>query len=129
MGFLYFIGGMSSVVEKSAPWRPVKDAKFSRSKVEKEIEAIVKEKVGDKPYDSQSAMQTSKELSTEIQERVKTLGHVRYKLVVQTFIAENTNQGLRVSSRCLWDPETDGFAEFTFTTETMHVTALVFGLY
>jgi hypothetical protein len=75
-------------------------------------------------------MQHSKDISQTIQEAIADMRNLaRYKFVVQVFIAEACNQGMRVSSRCLWDPETDGFAEFTHSTEHMHVTALVFGLY
>lgn len=38
-------------------------------------------------------------------------------------------QGLRVASKCLWDPNFDNWASYTFTNESIHCTAIVFGVY
>jgi hypothetical protein len=118
-----------SISEKNAPWKPAPGTKFMRRDVEKVVKSIIAERIGDKPYNYAESMQISKDLCTLIQESVQDMNYNRYKLVVQVIIAENCNQGIRVSSRCLWDSETDGFAEFTHSTGHMHVTALVFGLY
>ena len=42
------------------------------------------------------------------------LKYARYKFVVQVILGENKSQGVRVASRCLWDPETDNYATFSF---------------
>ncbi len=111
------------------PMKPTSGTKFIRRDVERVIDAIIKDKVGDRPYVYADSMQMSKDVAQAIQQQVQELGYTRYKLVVQVFITEACNQGMRITSRCLWDPETDGFGEFTRTTEHMHVTAVVFGLY
>ena len=69
------------------------------------------------------------ELSGDIQQAVRAKGYTRYKLIVTVTIVEACQQGMRLASRCLWDPETDNFAEYTYSSETMHATVLVFGLY
>ena len=121
---------MNSVgVDKHAPWKPEPGTKFLRRDVEKVIGEIVTGYVGDKPYVSSEAMAMSREMATQIQDRVASMKYIRYKVVVQVFVTENCNQGMRIASRCLWDPENDGFAEFNHSTKHMHVTALVFGLY
>jgi hypothetical protein len=38
----------------------------------------------------------------------------RYKFVVQVSITSTTGQGVRVASRCLWDPKKDNFATAVF---------------
>ena len=38
-------------------------------------------------------------------------------------------QGLRIGSKCLWDPNFDGSASYTFTNESIHCTGIVFGCY
>jgi hypothetical protein len=43
----------------------------------------------------------------------------RYKLVVQVVIGENKGQSVRVSSRCLWDTDTDNYASFSFKNVRM----------
>ena len=116
-------------VDKAQPWKPAPGSKFMRRDVEKVVEAVIAEVIGDKPYNYAESMQLSKDICAQVQERVADMGYTRYKVVVQTFIAEACNQGMRISSRCLWDPETDGFAEFSYSNTQMHVTAVVFGLY
>jgi len=39
----------------------------------------------------------------------------RYKIAVQVLVGENKGQGLRVTSKCLWDPTVDNSASYTFT--------------
>ena len=42
------------------------------------------------------------------------LKYARYKFVVQVVMGENKAQGVRVASRCLWNPETDNYATYNF---------------
>lgn len=39
----------------------------------------------------------------------------RYKVVVQVTIGEMKHQGVMLSSKCLWDPNTDNYASETFS--------------
>ena len=39
----------------------------------------------------------------------------RYKLAIQVLVGENKGQGLRVTSKCLWDPQFDNSASYTYT--------------
>ena len=47
----------------------------------------------------------------------------------QIVLGQNKQQGVRVASRCLWDTETDNFASYTFSSDAMWCTAMVFGCY
>jgi len=38
----------------------------------------------------------------------------RYKLAVQVIVGENKGQGIRVTSKCMWDPNIDNHASYTF---------------
>jgi len=38
----------------------------------------------------------------------------RYKLAVQVIVGENKGQGVRVTSKCLWDPTIDNSATYTY---------------
>uniref|UniRef100_A0A672YR70 Tctex1 domain containing 2 n=1 Tax=Sphaeramia orbicularis TaxID=375764 RepID=A0A672YR70_9TELE len=54
----------------------------------------------------------------------------RYKLVVQVVIGEQRGQGVKMSSRCLWDADTDNYAEDVFmNVSNMFCVAAVFGSY
>eukprot|EP01084_Bolivina_argentea_P207777 354436_1 len=109
--------------------RPRPGTKFLRSSVEKIASEVLEEGLRDVKYDAEDAASISKELSRTIQNRVKELGYERYKLVTQVTITQASGQGLRVSSRCLWDPEVDNYAEAVYKNETLIAVALVFGCY
>lgn len=57
------------------------------------------------------------------------LSKSRYKIVVQTTLGQMKDQGIRVASRCLWDPSTDNYASAQFTNATIFCSVLVFALY
>ena len=57
------------------------------------------------------------------------LSYPRYKIVVQVVLGQSKNQGVKIASRCLWDTETDNYASYTYTSESLWCTAMVFGLY
>ncbi len=109
--------------------KPKTGTKFIKPDVEKVIEKVCVEKVGNKPYVFEEVQPLIKEICADIQQRVLQLGYERYKLVSQVSIIEVAQQGMRIGSRCLWDPEVDNYAEYTYSTPTMHVNVLMFGLY
>ena len=43
------------------------------------------------------------------------LSRSRYKIVVQTTVGQLRDQGIRVASRCLWDPNTDNYASTSYS--------------
>jgi hypothetical protein len=110
--------------------KPAPGKKFMKRTVEQITEEIIRAKIEGKSYAYEDSLNWSKELSADILAAIQTkCDYERYKIVVQVSIAEACQQGMRVSSRCLWNPDTDNFAECTVSTEAMHCTALVFGLY
>eukprot|EP00755_Sulcionema_specki_P021997 Sspe_Gene.75444::Locus_47138_Transcript_1_1_Confidence_1.000_Length_568::g.75444::m.75444 len=109
--------------------KPREGTKFLKRDVEKVMEAILYAKLHDKEYDPNEQAQLTKELCTEIQSEVKKMGYERYKLVIQVNITEARGQGIRIASRCLWDPEQDNYAEAIFKSQHMWCCALCFGCY
>lgn len=53
----------------------------------------------------------------------------RYKIIVQTVVGQQKQQGIRVASRCLWDTATDSVSSFTYNSDSLWATVMVFGLY
>jgi hypothetical protein len=53
----------------------------------------------------------------------------RFKVVVQTTVGQMRDQGIRIASRCLWDPTTDNYASCSYSNETLFCSALIFALY
>lgn len=110
--------------------KPRPGTKFMKRDVEKAIESVCNDKVGpNRQYVFEEVQPLIKDICAELQQRVLALGYERYKLVSQVTIIEAGQQGIRIASRGLWDPEVDNYAECTYTTPTMHVNVLAFGLY
>jgi len=53
----------------------------------------------------------------------------RYKFVVQVYIGERRDQGVRVGSRQFWDAGTDNMASETFTNDHIYAVATAFAVY
>lgn len=68
-------------------------------------------------------------MTTSTQHKRAELNFPRYKIIVQVVLGENRHQGVRVASRCLWDAASDNYASFTFKSDTLWCTAMVFGVY
>ena len=80
---------------------PKDDEKFYPSVVRKVINDILTEKLTGVNYDDKVAQALALEISNLVKIRCKGLKMPRYKIIVQTFIGEHMNQGLRVTSKCL----------------------------
>lgn len=44
-------------------------------------------------------------------------------------VGQQKQQGIRVASRCLWDTATDSVSSFTYNSDSLWATVMVFGLY
>lgn len=53
----------------------------------------------------------------------------RYKVVVQVTMGERKDQDVRVTSRCLWDTETDNYASASMQNASTWISVVVFGMY
>ncbi|EPY29557.1 dynein light chain [Strigomonas culicis] len=109
---------------------PSQGTKFSRSVVEKVIAEVCEEVIGeDRTFVFEETQPLIKDICNEVQQRVVRLGYERYKMITHVVVAEAAQQGLRVASRCLWDPDTDNYASYTYSTANMHVSVVLFGAY
>ena len=86
---------------------------------------------GDEPaYDDKEAQDMSLDISDRVREEMaNVLKGSRYKVVVQTLIGPVADQGVRVASRCLWDPSTDNYAKYSYEGKSQFITVLIFALY
>lgn len=72
----------------------------------------------------------SKDIADKIREKCKSSLNVpRYKIVVQVTIGQMKDQGVRITSRCLWDTSTDNYAAVSFQNQHIWASAVVFGMY
>ena len=49
--------------------------------------------------------------------------------MVQVLIGEQKGEGVRMSTRCLWDAEADNYASHTFLNDSLFCVAVVYGIY
>ena len=72
----------------------------------------------------------SKDIADKIKEKCKsTMDLPRYKIIVQVTIGQMRDQGVRITSRSLWDTTTDNYATVSYQNQNIWASAIVFGLY
>ncbi|KAK3090724.1 hypothetical protein FSP39_014101 [Pinctada imbricata] len=103
--------------------------KFNPNRVEKIMKSVLESYLDGESYEPKMCANLAQNLSEVIKSRVKDLGFLRYKLVCNVIIGENSNQDMRMVSRCLWNPETDSFAEAHFNKGKLYAVASVFATY
>ncbi|XP_076001294.1 dynein light chain Tctex-type 5-A-like [Genypterus blacodes] len=80
-------------------------------------------------YEVEWSQQMTKTLCEVIKSHVKDLKIPRYKVVVMVHIGHITGQGLRNSSRCLWDASNDTCASYSFKNSSLFGVATVYATY
>ena len=98
---------------------------------EKILSKLEPAKKGDPPmeYDEDEVKDWVVEIADKIKADVKLLNIPRYKVVVQVTIGSQSNQGVRIASRCLWNTGTDNYASFSYTNSSLWCNAMIFGVY
>ena len=116
----------------------IRKCRFYPSKVKNAIEDVVHEILKDKHvYDhDQAANAWCPQIVEKVRDKLKGplpnspgMNIDRYKLIVSAFIGEVKGQGIKIASKCLWDVANDNYATYTYSTETMFCTCMVFGIY
>lgn len=88
--------------------------KVSVASIKEIISVALNEKLTGMTYETEKCNDAAKSLADIIRNRLKALGYSRYKFVVQVFVGERRDQGVRVGTRCFWDSGTDNQASDTF---------------
>lgn len=109
--------------------RPKHQQKFKPAIVKECIREIMRERLSGVEYDQDQAIGLSRSLADCVKDKVKSAGFHRYKLVVQVVIGEQRGQGVKMSARCLWDADTDNYAEDVFMNDSLFCVVAVFGVY
>ena len=120
-------GGGSEFIQNSYKLEP--DRRFPVQEVQKIAEQVLQENLKNQKYEGEKCSMLCPSLSRLIQDKVKSIGLQRYKLITLVSIGENKSQSARVASRCLWNENFDNYASANFYTETMFAQATVFGIY
>ena len=104
--------------------------KFYPSKAQELIKSTLEQNLRGYEFDVASLPLKTDELTKTLRDAVRNWSsQTRYKYVVQVVLGEIKQQGLKITSKCLWDVNSDNYASYTFRTETYYCTALVFACY
>lgn len=111
-------------------YKMIPDQKFLSGKTKAYIEEILAKKLQDMEYDDEKAKKMCTALSEEIQAKVKENWLVsRYKLVCLVNIGKPMGQGMRITSRCLWNPAFDTYVTASYATDKIFGQACVYAVY
>ena len=110
---------------------PKEGEKFCPSKIRELIKSGLESCLSHYEFDVEGLTAKTEEVTKSVRDSVRAGAYQlnRYKLVVQVVIGEIKNQGLKITSKCLWDTNSDNYASYTHRTETYYCTAIVFGCY
>jgi tctex1 domain-containing protein 2 len=108
---------------------PKDSEKFYPSAVRSIINDVLEEYLNGKSYQDDLAQKLALDISNEVKVRCKRLTIPRYKIMIQTFVGENLNQGLRVASKSLWNPKFDNYASCSYQSGNLFAVVIVFGSY
>jgi len=135
---------MAQVIEVMLPtyiMTPSEESKFYPSEIKRISERVMAEELDGKidndmildwmDDDPDGAFPVlSKTIADKIKAAIRAELNVnRYKLVCQVTIGQLKDQGVRITSRCLWDTTTDNYASIDYRNEHIWASAMVFGLY
>ena len=102
---------------------------FPHAKAEQMIAEELQKTLEDVSYEPEQCMKLAMELSETLKSKVKTLDAPRYKLVVLVQVGEKKDQGMKISSRCLWNHETDTFASASYKNRSLYAFAIIYATY
>eukprot|EP00795_Rhopilema_esculentum_P010224 gene10224-18908_t len=88
---------------------------------------ILKNRLQNVEYDEMKCKELSKDLSNEIQNKIRKLNLPQYKLLCYVHLAEVRGQGMTAASRCMWDTNTGDFAIAKYESKSLSATASIFG--
>lgn len=131
-GASWGLGGFKAQQRVANTYRmaPEKSEKFKSSQAEKVMRGILESYLDGEKYDKTMCISLSKSLSDVIKERMKDQGwSPRYKFVCVVTLGESKEQGLAVSSRCMWNTETDSFASASYKKGNLFAVATLYALY
>ncbi len=93
-----------------------------RTELEKELKG--------KSYEYDTFSKLTVDLSDRIKDKVKeSLDLPRHKLVSFVTIGQMRDQGVRVGSRCVWNPAWDHYASASYNNHSVFAVGVVFAAY
>ncbi|XP_072130217.1 dynein light chain Tctex-type protein 2B [Mobula birostris] len=107
--------------------RPAKT--FSAQEARAAIRSVLESRLNGAKYEPRGSALAAVELAECVKKAVKALGYERYKIVCYLVLGGTRTSDLSCSSRGVWSPTVDTYAEFCFQNDSLFALCLVFALY
>uniref|UniRef100_UPI00398EA90D dynein light chain Tctex-type 5 n=1 Tax=Pristiophorus japonicus TaxID=55135 RepID=UPI00398EA90D len=123
--------GASGSRFSSAPdiYQPHPARTFSAAQARAAIRSVLESRLKDAKYEPQRSAVEAVELAECVKKAVKALGYERYKIVCYLALGATRASDLSCSSRAVWSPNADTYAEFCFQNDSLFALCLVFAVY
>ncbi|ELT95526.1 hypothetical protein CAPTEDRAFT_219102 [Capitella teleta] len=122
-------GGPQQKLENTHRMRPKESEQFVGYSVKHVTERLIEGSVAGFEYSPMAAAQLSRQLADDIKNEITELGCKRYKIVCLVYICEKKEQGMRMTSRCLWDTASDNVVTVAVEKPDFVINANIFGVY
>lgn len=118
--------GISSSPHDIADLKDFQDELESQEVIKHILKEELENSLTDCDYDSQRCVSQCANISQAVELRVKEIIPSETKVVAVVYIGEIRDQGLEITSQCLWDPETDNFVTASFRSKTLFAVCTAF---
>ncbi|XP_078417995.1 dynein light chain Tctex-type protein 2B [Cetorhinus maximus] len=102
---------------------------FSAQEARAAIRTVLEGRLREAKYQPQGSALAAVELAEGVKAAVKALGYDRYKIVCYLVLGATRASDLSCSSRAVWSPAADTYAEFCFQNDSLFALCLVFAVY
>lgn len=108
---------------------PDTEYRFRPYRIQPKVLEVLIDRLKDKTYDVATVNELVKDVTKNVHQLMRNFQLPRYKIVVQTVIAQKFGELIRIASRCLWDPKTDNMISVQYETKDLIAVVTVFALY
>uniref|UniRef100_A0A8C5QHM6 Tctex1 domain containing 1 n=1 Tax=Leptobrachium leishanense TaxID=445787 RepID=A0A8C5QHM6_9ANUR len=102
---------------------------FSAEEASKVIKSVLDKQLQDMIYDATNSHRLALELAELVKMAVRQLGYERYKLVCFVVLGPVSQGTLCCSSRSVWSPNSDTYAEYLYQNRSLFALCVVYAGY
>ncbi|KAI8475957.1 MAG: inner arm dynein light chain [Monoraphidium minutum] len=112
------------------PSVPTYEDRFSAPRAKQVMGEVLRALLAGAAYAPDAAAAWARDVADEVKAHLKAEPWAqRFKLVVHAVVGEQRGEGCRVAARCFWDQQADGWAQETFSNESIFCVVVAFGCY
>lgn len=115
--------------ENSYRLGPDENQKFNLTTIKKLVSEILDKHLQNAKYDPVKSKEMTRFLCDEIKAKIKAIVYKRYKIIVNVAIGQSLGQSLVMTSRSLWNTETDTHCTIEYSNNTLYAIVTVFAAY